>query len=92
MRILAMWATRVGMSRPPITRFENMATVSPWEYPEVRRDETVKEERAGTIISDPYRWLEDPDSEETKQFVEAQNNITMPYLGECPVKDFFNKR
>lgn len=63
-----------------------------WSYPEVRRDETVKEERAGIALADPYRWLEDPDSEETKKFVEAQNAITMPYLEECPVRDKFNER
>lgn len=31
-------------------------------------------------ISDPYRWLEDPDSNETKQFIEAQNKFSQSYL------------
>lgn len=39
--------------------------MDPSKYPPVRRDGT--EERIhGLTITDEYRWLEDPDSEETK--------------------------
>jgi prolyl oligopeptidase len=34
-------------------------------------------------VADPYRYLEDPDSAETKQFVEEQNKLTMPYIRAC---------
>jgi prolyl oligopeptidase len=46
------------------------------EYP-VLKEEDVVEEYHGTQISDPFRWLENPDSEDVKQFVDAQNAITV---------------
>uniref|UniRef100_A0A7N9AQS8 Prolyl endopeptidase n=1 Tax=Mastacembelus armatus TaxID=205130 RepID=A0A7N9AQS8_9TELE len=46
----------------------------------------------GNKICDPYAWLEDPDSEETMAFVEAQNKVTMPYLEQCAVQAQFHQR
>ena len=41
-------------------------------YPPARR-EAVSDDYHGTTIADPYRWLEDPASEETQAWVAAQN-------------------
>jgi len=44
-------------------------------YPHVRRDESVVEDIHGRKIPDPYRWLEDEHSPQTKAFVDGQNRL-----------------
>ena len=61
-------------------------------YPNVRRDDSAITDYHGTKISDPYVWLEDPDTEETKAFVDEQNSIAMPYLAACETRENFKKR
>jgi prolyl oligopeptidase len=52
----------------------------PVKYPNTRQDSTVQDTYFGTTIQDPYRWLEDDQSEETKQWVKDQNAVTFGYL------------
>lgn len=60
-------------------------------YPEVRRDETV-ETVHGEAIADPYRWLEDGESAETRAFIEAQNAFAEPVLAALPARESFRER
>ena len=50
---------------------------------ESRREE-VLESLHGVEIRDPYRWLEDSESEETRRWTAAQNARTAEILGEAP--------
>lgn len=46
----------------------------------------------GTMVADPYRWLEDDNSEETKQWVIEQNNTTFAYLSKIPFREKIKER
>ncbi|MBW4496888.1 MAG: prolyl oligopeptidase family serine peptidase [Oscillatoria princeps RMCB-10] len=63
----------------------------PLTYPQTRKAEQV-DDYHGTSVSDPYRWLEDPDSDETKVWVEAENQVTFSYLKEIPAREKIKPR
>ncbi len=46
----------------------------------------------GTVVADPYRWLEDDNSAETKAWVEAQNKVTFDYLKTIPEREKLKER
>jgi prolyl oligopeptidase len=52
----------------------------------------VKDTYFGTTIADPYRWLEDDNSEATKAWVNAQNAVTTTYLSTIPFRDKVKQR
>jgi len=59
----------------------------PFRYPASRVDPLL-ESLHGVSVPDPYRWLEDADSTETRAWVEAQNALTRSML-EGPDRDQF---
>jgi prolyl oligopeptidase len=63
----------------------------PLHYPETRKDNVV-DDYHGTKVADPYRWLEDTDSPETKAWVAAENKLTFGYLAGLPDRAGFRAR
>ncbi len=61
------------------------------EYPKTRTVDQV-DDYFGTKVKDPYRWLEDDNSPETKAWVEAQNAVTFAYLGAIPERKAIEAR
>jgi len=51
----------------------------PFSYPKARKAEQV-DEYHGVKVADPYRWLEDSDATETREWIEAENKITFGFL------------
>ena len=60
-------------------------------YPNTRKDD-VTDSYFGTQVADPYRWLEDDMSSETKQWVKAENAVTQAYLAQVPSRDKLKER
>src|SRR6266704_2766426 len=60
-------------------------------YPPARQSDVV-DDYHGTRVPDPYRWLEDPDSPESRAWIEAQNRLTAVYLAEIPARATIRQR
>lgn len=87
----------VSQSVPVVTLAQNATSsaaqnmIKPITYPPARKSEQV-DDYHGVMVADPYRWLEDLDSEETRNWVEAQNKLTFGFLGEIPARSKIKDR
>ena len=63
----------------------------PSPYPETRKSDHT-DEYFGTTVADPYRWLEDDLSDETANWVKAQNKVTFDYLDYIPFRKDVKER
>ncbi|MFL5330545.1 MAG: prolyl oligopeptidase family serine peptidase [Gemmataceae bacterium] len=60
-------------------------------YP-ATRSESISEQLHGQSVPDPYRWLEDSNSSEVKDWTEKQNNLTRIILDQFPGRDKLRTR
>ncbi|MEZ4321044.1 MAG: prolyl oligopeptidase family serine peptidase [Myxococcota bacterium] len=60
-------------------------------YPDTLREDHV-DTYHGTDVPDPYRWLEDPDSDASRGWIEAQNALTERWLSGSPGRDAIQER
>jgi len=61
------------------------------QYPETKKD-SITDDYSGVKVADPYRWLEDDNSEQTKAWVQEENKVTQDYLSQIPYRDKVKKR
>jgi len=62
-----------------------------FQYPETRKGDQV-DDYFGTMVPDPYRWLEDDNSDETAAWVKGQNELTFDYLESISFRDEIHER
>jgi prolyl oligopeptidase len=60
-------------------------------YPVTQKGDVV-DDYFGTKVPEPYRWLEDDNSEATAKWVEAENAVTFGYLGKIPFREKIRAR
>ena len=61
------------------------------KYPDTKKG-TQTDEYFGAKVSDPYRWLEDDRSVETKNWVVEENKVTSDYIARIPFRDAIKNR
>ncbi len=62
-----------------------------FSYPPSRQDPQT-DCYHGVEVKDPYRWLEDPDTDEVKAWVKAQNQVTFQYLEHIGCREQIEQR
>jgi len=76
--------SQVAVGLPP-------SSEAPPVYPITARV-NVSDKYRGVTVDDPYRWLEDLDSNATHQWVEAQNKLATPRLESIPHRAWLEQR
>jgi prolyl oligopeptidase len=60
--------------------------------PPTTRTDNVKETLHGVDVVDPYRWLEDQESKETREWIDSQNRHTQSLLSALPGREALKTR
>ncbi|MGI4749072.1 MAG: prolyl oligopeptidase family serine peptidase [Janthinobacterium lividum] len=66
-------------------------TLKTLPYPQTAKG-TVTDTYFGTVVADPYRWLEDDQSAETKAWVQEENKVTQNYLQQIPFREAIRQK
>ena len=60
--------------------------------PPMTRTANVTESIHGVTLTDPYRWLEDQDSPDTRAWIKSQNEYSASVLGAIPFRNRIRER
>jgi prolyl oligopeptidase len=89
--MLLLWTAPLPLFAQNFSKDMKASASSPIVYPPSKKVEQV-DDYHGIKVADPYRWLEDADSPETKAWVEAQNKVTFGFLESIPERARLRER
>jgi prolyl oligopeptidase len=64
---------------------------APAQCPPATRVDNVKDTYGSTVVTDPYRWLEDQNSPETRAWIDAEQKCTEAALSHLPGREQLTK-
>lgn len=62
-----------------------------FKYPQAKKTDQI-DDYHGTKVLDPYRWLEEIDSNDSRSWIDAENQLTKDYLTNIPQRDAIKNR
>ncbi|TWT82434.1 Prolyl endopeptidase precursor [Planctomycetes bacterium CA13] len=80
-----------ALASPILYAQEQPSRLAAMQYPETKSID-VTDDYHGNKVDDPYRWLEDTESDETAAWVEAENKVTQGYLQSLPQRTAMRER
>ncbi|HEY7546487.1 MAG TPA: prolyl oligopeptidase family serine peptidase [Blastocatellia bacterium] len=80
-----------SLSLSAMILFSLAAAQTKLNYPATKRVDQV-DTYHGISVADPYRWLEQIDSEETRAWVRAQDELASSFLKSTPAREVFRHR
>ena len=93
---LPRWTVRVallfaiGLQIAGLARAQASAQTA--KCPPVARIDSTKDTYGSTVVADPYRWLENQDSSETRAWIESEQKCTEAALSKLPGRTQLAKR
>src|SRR6188474_1228221 len=81
----------IAICLPGLLAAQPTAMPGVYIYPDTRK--IMQEDKYfGTVVKDPYRWLEDDRSPETSAWVREENSVTEAYLAKIPFRNTIKER
>ena len=93
---LPRWTVRVallfaiGLQIAGLARAQASAQTA--KCPPVARIDSTKDTYGSTVVADPYRWLEDQNSPETRAWIDTEQKCTEEVLSKLPGRTELSKR